>query len=129
MSPTTLASSPARHGVLLASLPISAARYPSMALAILKPAIVRAGFRCDVRYFSLDYMNEDGQETFACLSDMRYYSALVGEWVFALAAEGESEDLNAADDPLEYISDAFGPKCPQDQLISRVLAILAARQG
>lgn len=114
-------------GVLLAALPLSSARYPSLALGLLKPALERIGVRCDVRHFSLDYMDAVGSESFACLTDMRYYSALVGEWVFAAAVQAGRADL--VPDDLDYLDEIFVPKCPKRELAARLVAVLAARQG
>jgi ribosomal peptide maturation radical SAM protein 1 len=116
--------------VLLISLPLSAARYPNLALSLLKPAIERIGLACDVRYFSLDYIDEIGPEVFACLNDMRYYTALVGEWVFATAAH-DSGTNSAADgaDEVRYLTEVFTPKCPRRELAARLAAILSARHG
>jgi hypothetical protein len=75
--------------VLLALLPLSSAHYPSLALGLLKPAVAALGLRCDVRYFSLDYLDEIGAEAVERLDDTAYYTALVGEWAFAGAAHGE----------------------------------------
>ena len=71
------------RGVFLASLPLSSARYPSLALGLLKSAIAKLGVACKVHYFSLDYIEAVGVDTFECLSDTEYYTALVGEWAFA----------------------------------------------
>lgn len=116
--------------VLLASLPLSSARYPSLALGLLKPAIQQIGIGCDVRYFSLDYIDAIGTKAFACLNDMQYYTALVGEWVFAAAAR--DADANCSENNIEdlhYISDVFMPKCPAREMAARIVAVLAARRG
>jgi ribosomal peptide maturation radical SAM protein 1 len=111
--------------VLLASLPLSSARYPNLALGLLKPAIEAIGLNCDVRYFSLDYVDEVGTDVFACLTDMGYYSALVGEWVFAEAAHGPESGLEV----LRYLTEVFNRKCPKRELASRLVSILKARRG
>ncbi|MBL6458673.1 RiPP maturation radical SAM C-methyltransferase [Belnapia sp. T6] len=117
-------------GVVLASLPLSSPKYPSLALGLLKPAIERIGRRCDVHYFSLDYLDEVGAEVFACLSDMRYYTALVGEWVFARALHGgDLTSTGGGLDDARYFTEVFLPKCPRRQVASRLVALLAARQG
>ena len=123
-------SEPTRDGpgVVLASLPLSSPRYPSLALGLLKPAIERIGRGCDVRYFSLDYVDEVGSDAFACLSDMRYYTALVGEWVFARALHGGG--AGPADNRLDdarYLADVFMPKCPKREVASRLIALVTAR--
>lgn len=115
--------------VLLASLPLSSVNYPSLALGLLKPAIQRTGVNCDVRYFSLDYIDAIGAEAFACLSDMEYYTALVGEWVFAAAAHDGPNHAEGGMEELEYLSNVFMPKCPPRELAARIVEVLAARQG
>ncbi len=114
-------------GVLLVSLPLSSARYPSLALGLLKSALGGLGVACQVRYFSLDYIQDTGINTFECLSDIEYYSALVGEWVFADAAHGEKEALGAAD--LRYLTEVFRPQCPEREFVSRLQLVLAAREN
>jgi ribosomal peptide maturation radical SAM protein 1 len=118
------------RGVVLVSLPVSSPRYPSLALGLLKPAIERIGRRCEVRYFSLDHVDELGTDAFACLSDMRYYTAMVGEWVFARAlrgvVSGTSEDRL---DDARYLREVFIPRCPKREVVSRLIAVLTARDG
>lgn len=116
------------RGVFLASLPLSSARYPSLALGLLKPAIERAGFGCAVRYFSLDYMDEVGTAAHACLTDLNYYTALVGEWVFAAAARDADPAADEAED-LRYVTEVFGRFCPKRELAARLVAVLRARSG
>jgi hypothetical protein len=65
--------------VLLVSLPLSSAHYPSLALGLLKSAIADLGIGCDVRYFSLDYIEQIGPDGFDDLSNTDFYTALVGE--------------------------------------------------
>jgi ribosomal peptide maturation radical SAM protein 1 len=113
--------------VFLASLPLSSASYPSLGLGLLKSALTQLGIPCHVRYFSLDYIQDAGIETFECLSDTDYHTALVGEWVFAEAANGETEELDAAD--ARYLSKVFRTQCPEREFVSRLLLILAAREN
>src|ERR1700680_2768307 len=115
------------RGVFLASLPLSSARYPSLALGLLKSAIVRLGIACQVRYFSLDYIQDAGIDTFECLSNLTYYSTLIGEWAFAGAARGESTSIDAADS--RYLIDVFRKECPEREFASRLLLVLAARDN
>jgi ribosomal peptide maturation radical SAM protein 1 len=115
------------RSVFLASLPLSSARYPSLALGLLKSAIARLGVACRVQYFSLDYIEAVGVDTFQCLSDTEYYTALVGEWAFAHAAHGGAEVVDAADS--RYLMEVFGAQCPERELVSRLLLVLAAREN
>jgi ribosomal peptide maturation radical SAM protein 1 len=114
------------RGVFLASLPLSSARYPSLALGLLKSAIARLGIACQVQYFSLDYIEEVGVDAFECLTDTEYYTALVGEWAFAHAARGEAEAGDAADP--RYLIEVFRPQCPEREFVSRLLLVVAARE-
>ena len=61
---------------------------------------------------------------------MRYYTALVGEWVFARALHGGGfgETGGGLDDE-RYLTEVFIPKCPKRELASRLIALLTARQG
>ncbi|MBR0682635.1 RiPP maturation radical SAM protein 1 [Roseomonas eburnea] len=116
-----------RGGVLLASLPLASARYPSLALGLLKSGIAARGIPCDVRYFSLDYVASVGSETFSCLTDTAYHTSMVGEWVFARAARMPSAADEAAD--LGFLTHVFRAVCPEREYVARLLLILAAREG
>ena len=115
------------NGVFLASLPLSSARYPSLGLGLLKSALTQLGIPCHVRYFSLDYIQDAGIRTFECLSDTEYHTALVGEWVFAEAANGETEQLDEADS--RYLREVFRMRCPEREFVSRLLLVLTAREN
>ena len=82
----------AAGGVLLVAMPLSVPHYPSLGLGLLKPALQALGERCDIRYFSLDYVEEIGAGDHACLTDPAIYMAHVGEWVFARVAHAEASD-------------------------------------
>ena len=114
-------------GVLLASLPVSSARYPSLALGLLKSAVSRVGIAGDVRYFSLDYVDEMGIEVIECLADTHYGTALVGEWVFAAAAHAETDAFGGED--LRYLIEVFRAQCPDREFVSRLQLILTAREA
>jgi ribosomal peptide maturation radical SAM protein 1 len=114
--------------VYLASLPLSSAHYPSLALGLLKSAIAKLGIGCDVGYFSLDYLEEIGPDAFECLRDTEYHTALVGEWVFAGAAH-DGEAAATGSDELRYLTDVFRAEYPEYCSASRLLTILNARLG
>jgi len=42
--------------VLLAQMPMGLVQVPSLALSLLKPALVRAGIPCDVRYLNVEFL-------------------------------------------------------------------------
>jgi ribosomal peptide maturation radical SAM protein 1 len=106
-------------------MPLSSADYPSLALGLLKAAAAASGIECDVRYFSLDYIAAIGLDAFACVSDLAFYTALIGEWVFAAAVHDADPD---ADDPA-YLLDALGSACPDGKLVARLMTILQCRQN
>lgn len=110
------------HRVLLASLPISTAHYPNLALSLLKAAVVRTGVGCDVRYFSLDFLEHVGADTHDMLSEPRTYMSLVGEWIFAGAA-----DRSENSDQLEYLTGFFQRTYPDLASASRFMTYLSAR--
>ena len=104
-------------------MPLSSPHYPSMGLSLLKPMLERNGLACDIRYFSLDYVDALGAEAHDCLTDPQYYMAHVGEWVFAAAAHPA-----AAADGLAFFTDYFRKAYPEHHTPSRLMAFLAARQ-
>ncbi|MFI4987847.1 MAG: RiPP maturation radical SAM C-methyltransferase, partial [Alphaproteobacteria bacterium] len=114
---------PAR--VLLVSMPLSAPHYPSMGLSLLKPALEGAGLACEIRYFSLDYVDRLGADAHDCLTDPRYYMAHVGEWVFAAAAH----DGAPADDGLAFFTEYFQKAYAEHYTPARLMTFLAAREG
>jgi len=105
-------------------MPFSLAYFPNLALGLLKPAAERVGWECDVEYFSLDHVAELGDDANSVLTDVRYYNAQVGEWVFTGVAHGTPEDMGT-----EYLTDLFARECPQFYQPGRVMAFLAAREG
>ena len=113
--------------VLLALLPLSSAHYPSLALGLLKPAVAALGLRCDVRYFSLDYLDEIGVEAFERLDDTAYYTALVGEWIFAGAAHGEAAAPGSG--ALRYLTEVLEAELPEHYSPRLLTTVLEARRG
>lgn len=110
---------------MLVSMPIASPHYPSLALGLLKPAVIAAGMACDVRYFSLDYFDFIGAETHAALSHPAYYMAHVGEFVFAGAAHGSRVD---SADVLTYLLDCFAGEFAAFHTPARLAAFLEARE-
>ena len=113
-----------RNRLLLISMPFSLAYFPNLALGLLKPAAERVGWDCDVEYFSLDHVQALGDDANAVLTDVRYYNAQVGEWVFSGVAHGQPEDMGT-----EYLTELFAREFPQFYQPGRVMAFLAAREG
>ena len=110
--------------VMLASMPFSSPHYPNLALGLLKPLAEQAGVACDVRYFSLDYLDALGADAFSALNQPSIYMAQAGEWVFAAAADPRINRDNVAfltDVLLRHHADAYRPALLQ--------ALLTARQG
>jgi ribosomal peptide maturation radical SAM protein 1 len=107
-------------------MPLSSADYPSLALGLLKAALRQGGMGCDVRYFSLDYIEWVGLDAFVCLTDLAYYTALLGEWVFARVLHPAADDAGA---DAVYLMEALRPACPEGELVARMLTILACRES
>lgn len=124
--PSTAPASPGASGgtVLLVSMPFSAAHYPNLALGLLKPAAEAAGARCEVRYFSLDYIDFAGAETYALLTEPALYMAHIGEWVFAPAADPR---LGAAE--TGFLTEVLAREFPAHYTPDRLFAYLAAREA
>jgi ribosomal peptide maturation radical SAM protein 1 len=104
-------------------MPFSTLHYPSLGLSLLKPALQKIGATCNIRYFFLDYADQVGLDTYHVIEDPRCYQALLGEWVFAGAANDESK----VEDWLEYFSDVFAPHYSELHTIERVLLAFNAR--
>lgn len=121
------AGDPRGKGVLLAALPFDSGKFPSLALSLLKAGLIRQSIACDVRYFSLEYIERIGWADFCELHDNSLGSALLGEWIFAEVAHGEDRpDL----DPFTYLTDVLAPACPAGRFSpTLVRAALAARSG
>lgn len=105
-------------------MPFSLAYFPNLALGLLKPAAESAGWGCDTEYFSLDHVAALGDDANAVLTDVRYYNAQVGEWVFTGVANGTPDDNGTA-----YLTELFARDFPDFYQPGRVMAFLAARAG
>ncbi len=119
-----MSTSAEANRVILVSMPFSLAYFPNLALGLLKPAAERVGWGCDAEYFSLDHVAHLGDEANAVLSDVRYYNAQVGEWVFTGVAHGTPDDLGTT-----YLTELFAVEFPQFYQPGRIAAFLAARAG
>lgn len=105
-------------------MPLSVPHYPSLGLGLLKPALQAIGERCDVRYFSLDYVDYVGAESHACLTDVAYYMAHVGEWVFSGVAHGQADQAG-----LGFLVDCFARDFARFNTAERLAVFLRARGG
>lgn len=117
-------NAPHRGEVMLVSMPFSSPHYPNLALGLLKSLAEQAGTPCDVRYFSLDYLDALGLETYAALTEPSIYMAQAGEWVFAAAADPRLDPDDPAfltDVLLRHHAEAYRP--------ALILALMTARQG
>ena len=109
--------------VLLASMPFSTLHYPSIGLSLLKPALERAGIACDIRYFFLDYADRVGLAAYDEVTDPQHYQSLVGEWIFAGAANGAA----GVEATLPYLQDVYRRHYPGLYTVERLLAFLTVR--
>ena len=104
-------------------MPVSVPHYPSLGLGLLKPALQAVGERCDVRYFSVDYVDFLGSESHACLTEVAYYMAHVGEWVFSGVAHGRAEETG-----LGFLVDCFARDFAAFNTAERLAVFLRARR-
>jgi ribosomal peptide maturation radical SAM protein 1 len=74
--------------VALISAPTLATRFPSFQLALLKPTLERAGFTVEPMSLFMRFAEQIGWELNEALADV--YPCMVGEWIWAEAAFGES---------------------------------------
>jgi ribosomal peptide maturation radical SAM protein 1 len=112
----------AARQVLLVMMPFDGGLFPSLALSLLKAGLARDGIDCQVRYFSLAYIERLGRADFDLLNDNDLSLARLGEWVFAEAANGQD------DQPFAYLADILAPECAGGRLPPALArAALAAR--
>jgi len=116
----------ALHGrrVMLVSMPVSSPHYPNLALGVLKSLAEQAGAGCDVRYFSLDYLDALGLDAYAALTEPSIYMAQAAEWVFAAAADPRIDP-----DGVAYFTDVLQRHHPEAYYPALILALMTARQG
>jgi ribosomal peptide maturation radical SAM protein 1 len=104
-------------------MPVSVPHYPSLGLGLLKPALQDVGECCDVRYFSIDYVDFLGAESHACLTEIAYYMAHVGEWVFSAVAHGQADQAG-----LGFLVDCFARDFARFNTAERLAVFLRARR-
>ena len=67
--------------VLLVTMPFSFANTPSLGLTLLKGAVQRKGFPCDIRYLQLDFTRVIGKDLYYRIAQFAP-RMLIGEWIF-----------------------------------------------
>ena len=98
--------------------------YPSLALGLLQPLAEHAGAACDVRYFSLDYLEFLGAHVYATLTEPSIYMAQAGEWVFAAAADPRIDP-----DAVGFLTDVLLRQHPDAYRPALLMALLGARRS
>jgi len=74
--------------VLLIQMPFHTPDMPSISLALLKAALLRAGYACDLLYFNLEFWRRLGHETYSWIGGYSPPSLLFGDLVFAPSLYG-----------------------------------------
>ena len=74
--------------VLLIQMPFHTPDMPSISLALLKAALQRAGYACDLLYFNLEFWRRLGHETYSWIGGYSPPSLLFGDLVFAPSLHG-----------------------------------------
>ena len=94
-------------------MPFASVHYPSLGISLLKASLNRAGFRCDLKYFNLDYAERIGLKTYSNITDKAPFMALLGEWLFShLVFTEESHN------EFEYLFEFLPNYCGHDLNIS-----------
>jgi ribosomal peptide maturation radical SAM protein 1 len=81
---------------LLITLPFASVRRPSLGLGLLKAALQREGWGCDVAYLNLRFAEQIGVENYHNIDNFAV-ETLLGEWIFSKALWG-----TLTPDPVQY---------------------------
>lgn len=71
------------HTVLLVAMPMANPHHPAIGLALLQGSLRAAGIETEIRHLYLDFVEMIGPEAYSIVADERYFTALLGEWLFA----------------------------------------------
>lgn len=83
--------------VVLAVLPFFPVHVPSLALALLRSGLERAGLQAQILYLNLEFAQQLGLSDYEWISDGRPARAdLLGEWIFSGALFGRDESRSRA---------------------------------
>ena len=69
--------------IILVSMPTAAVDLPSAGLGILKSALMRRGYQCEVKYFNIAFAEFLGWDDYADTINDAAASDYVGEWIFS----------------------------------------------
>lgn len=105
--------------VLLVSMPYGSLDRPALGISLLKPALVRRGIDCSIRYLSLDFAELVGVDEYRFVANELPYTAFAGDWSFSGALYGTS-----AAPGREYVEEILrGTWHLGDAEISRLLSV------
>jgi ribosomal peptide maturation radical SAM protein 1 len=88
---------------LLITLPFADIRRPSLGLGLLKAALQRDGWSCDVAYLNLRFAEQIGVENYTNLDNF-VVETLLGEWIFSKALWN-----TLTSDPVQYYMAVLRP--------------------
>ncbi|MBW8636022.1 RiPP maturation radical SAM C-methyltransferase [Hoeflea sp. WL0058] len=82
--------------VSLVSLPFSTLQHPSLGLSLLATRLREDGYDCGIDYFSFDFAKTIGLDSYALLTDEKFYQSFLGEWIFSSLVFPRSDELDFA---------------------------------
>ena len=88
--------------VSLVSLPFSSLQHPSLGLSLLATRLRQDGYDCGIDYFSFDFATTIGLDSYALLTDEKFYQSFLGEWIFSSLVFPRSDESDFA-----YFSDVL----------------------
>lgn len=89
----------------LLSMPWGAVDRPALGISLLKSALVRDGFDCDLHYLNLPFAATLGLDTYAWVQSGLPHVAFAGEWTFARALHGDRPEADR-----RYLEEHLGEK-------------------
>lgn len=98
---------------ILIGMPFADIHKPLLGVSLLKAALIRDGFPCDLAYFNFQYAQRIGIQNYTKINNFET-STLLGEWIFALDLFGDK-----IPNPTQFYVDILKPvlsrPCPGGQ--------------
>lgn len=109
---------------MLLAMPFASPHHPNIGLSLIQAGLRRHEIVCDLRYFFLEYAERCGVEAYKILTDDRYFTALLGEWVFGSLVHERSPGSE-----MKYISEVLQSQCKDFFNVQWLLQILACKES
>ena len=89
--------------ILLIQMPFHTSDMPSISLSLLKAALLRAGYACDLAYFNLEFWRRIGHETYSWIAGASPPTLLCGDLVFAPSLYGSQISRERFEEVVDYV--------------------------